>query len=186
LICQWEGCNQQISDSQQLLHHLERNHVEIGKTIYPCLWRGCQFYGHSFRKLTRIISHLRTHTGEQLFRCHQPHCGRWHSILDPLKDQCQLQPDKKKMACSYGCGKMYYYEKSKKKHEREAHGANKSDSFTGELLTPRCDNTDEKLKDAFHCDDESVSKSSAYEKNETAVVVVVKLKETASANEEDS
>eukprot|EP01135_Chromosphaera_perkinsii_P002504 Nk52_evm20s224 gene=Nk52_evmTU20s224 len=73
--CKWGNCRSTFPQLEGLVLHLKK-HIAESKPEYRCEWRGCErkrkpLYNHS-----KILEHLRTHTGEQPFVCPFPDCKK--------------------------------------------------------------------------------------------------------------
>lgn len=61
--CEWDGCNQEVDNIKE---HLRQHLNEQNEPV--CKWESCSRKNETFNKIT-LISHIRTHTGEKLYKC---------------------------------------------------------------------------------------------------------------------
>lgn len=117
--CGWTDCQRQFSSLTALGTHLESVHVTRRKAFYACGWSGCN-RRQPFAKRHKIISHLRTHTGERPFVCSMdPNCGRRFSRLDALLAHKRIHLNLKQYHCKEpGCDRTYFHARSLRKHTK--------------------------------------------------------------------
>jgi hypothetical protein len=120
--CKWYNCGLVFATFQEFQEHLETVHVGSRKPTYECYWHGCSRNGKSFNKRVKIISHLRTHTGERPFICDSPGCLKSFKRHDALENHKKTHTGKPEFKCRVPtCRKEYYHEKSLKKHHKKEH-----------------------------------------------------------------
>jgi len=93
--CEWVGCITPILASlDDLVAHVMQDHVSSGKSSYACGWAGCSRGGRPFAKRHKIMTHIRSHTGERPFVCEK--CGKRFARQDSLQTHMKVH-DKKRM-----------------------------------------------------------------------------------------
>ncbi|XP_065058166.1 hypermethylated in cancer 2 protein-like isoform X2 [Rhopilema esculentum] len=84
--CYWDGCNTHFLSKEDLVAHVTTQHAKpIGPQEYKCLWRGCARDGKIFDARYKMLTHLRSHTGEKPHVCMVEGCHKSFARLDNLK-----------------------------------------------------------------------------------------------------
>lgn len=89
--------------------HFKENHTEDNK---------CKDCGQSFPTKERLIEHLASHTGENLYQCTV--CGKGFSKSRNFRDHVKIHDDSKKMSCT-ACGKLFVGKTKLKNHMKARH-----------------------------------------------------------------
>lgn len=138
VLCQWDGCNKQFSNAQELNDHLESAHLTRGKSKYQCLWHDCHRTFPQRQKLIRhlkvhskykpykcktckrcfsseetLVQHTRTHSGEKPYKCHI--CDKKFAISSSLKIHIRTHTGEKPLQCKI-CGKRFNESSNLSKH----------------------------------------------------------------------
>ncbi|XP_054992970.1 zinc finger protein GLIS2 isoform X3 [Sorex araneus] len=118
LVCRWAKCNQLFELLQDLVDHVNDDHVKPEKDAgYCCHWEGCARHGRGFNARYKMLIHIRTHTNEKPHRC--PTCSKSFSRLENLKIHNRSHTGEKPYVCPYeGCSKRYSNSSDRFKHTR--------------------------------------------------------------------
>ncbi|CAO3661718.1 unnamed protein product [Rhizopus stolonifer] len=117
--CEWKECRKEFDQLQELIAHVNNEHIGSGKPSYFCEWKNCQRNEKPFIKRHKMYNHLRTHTGEKLFICTEEGCGKKFSRLDSLSAHRKTHSNIRPYICrAKDCRKAYYHARSLKKHEK--------------------------------------------------------------------
>ena len=68
--CQWATCGQRFSFIYDLVQHIKKTHI-LKRTTKDnvCLWRNCWRNRKPFKNQSGLVTHLRSHSGENPYRC---------------------------------------------------------------------------------------------------------------------
>ena len=119
--CQWQDCEEQFLTVEQLVDHINSNHVLANKEAceYCCQWKNCVRRGKGFNARYKLLIHLRTHTGERPHACRFERCDKRFSRLENLKIHYRTHTGEKPYVCPFeGCEKRYSNSSDRFKHTR--------------------------------------------------------------------
>jgi hypothetical protein len=106
---------------EALVAHIMQDHVTSGKSSYVCGWAECCREGRPFAKRHKIMTHIRSHTGERPFACES--CGKRFARHDSLVTHSKLHTKKRAYHCLFpGCGQSFGQVQLLDNHERTCHG----------------------------------------------------------------
>lgn len=72
-ICQWDGCTAgNLGNSDDLIAHVQTEHVGTKRAKYTCDWGDCQRKGQTHPSGYALKAHMRSHTKEKPFFCSLP------------------------------------------------------------------------------------------------------------------
>ncbi|GAM86092.1 hypothetical protein ANO11243_041020 [Dothideomycetidae sp. 11243] len=83
--CQWDGCDRgDLGNSDDLIAHVQNEHVGTKKAKYTCDWGDCARKGMNHPSGYALKAHMRSHTKEKPFFCALPECDRSFTRSDAL------------------------------------------------------------------------------------------------------
>lgn len=72
-VCKWDGCpTGDLGNMDNLVQHLQDDHVSGKQTSYACEWYDCQRKGQAHASGYALKAHMRSHTKEKPFYCALP------------------------------------------------------------------------------------------------------------------
>lgn len=82
LTCCWSDCGANMNSIDELVNHINTNHLENSNSENLCLWTGCERHAQPFHNRSSLTAHMRRHTGEKPFSC--TYCNKSFSRSDAL------------------------------------------------------------------------------------------------------
>ncbi|MEQ2173718.1 Zinc finger protein gli2 [Goodea atripinnis] len=67
--CHWEGCSMEYDTQEQLVHHINNDHIHGEKKEFVCRWEDCSREQKPFKAQYMLVVHMRRHTGEKPHKC---------------------------------------------------------------------------------------------------------------------
>uniref|UniRef100_A0A4W4EWQ0 C2H2-type domain-containing protein n=1 Tax=Electrophorus electricus TaxID=8005 RepID=A0A4W4EWQ0_ELEEL len=128
--CHWENCCREFDTQEQLVHHINNDHIHGEKKEFVCRWEECSREQKPFKAQYMLVVHMRRHTGEKPHKCTFEGCSKAYSRLENLKTHlpvvltasCTLCPQKPYVCKIPGCTKRYTDPSSLRKHVKTVHG----------------------------------------------------------------
>ncbi|XP_052890049.1 uncharacterized protein LOC128298340 [Anopheles moucheti] len=118
--CLWSGCNMELADQQQLVAHIEKQHVEPKRgEVFGCQWLDCPRQHRPFNARYKLLIHMRVHSGEKPNKCPFPSCKKAFSRLENLKIHQRSHTGERPYNCQFqGCTKAFSNSSDRAKHQR--------------------------------------------------------------------
>ncbi|XP_032880713.1 zinc finger protein GLI2 isoform X1 [Amblyraja radiata] len=125
-VCHWEGCSKEYDTQEQLVHHINNEHIHGEKKEFVCRWRDCSREQKPFKAQYMLVVHMRRHTGEKPHRCTFEGCNKAYSRLENLKTHLRSHTGEKPYVCEHeGCNKAFSNASDRAKHQNRTHSNEK-------------------------------------------------------------
>lgn len=120
--CHWKGCTLEFDTQEELVRHLNQDHLSTSKKLYVCHWNSCERKEKPFKAQYMLVVHMRRHTGEKPHRCTFEGCHKAYSRLENLKTHLRSHTGEKPYMCEYqGCTKAFSNASDRAKHQNRTH-----------------------------------------------------------------
>ncbi|XP_042200097.1 zinc finger protein GLI1-like [Callorhinchus milii] len=124
--CHWEGCAKEFDTQDQLVHHINNEHIHGEKKEFVCHWRDCSREQRPFKAQYMLVVHMRRHTGEKPHKCTFEGCNKAYSRLENLKTHLRSHTGEKPYVCEHeGCNKAFSNASDRAKHQNRTHSNEK-------------------------------------------------------------
>lgn len=119
-ICLWMNCNQLFGDQEQLVQHIEKQHIDQRRgDAFSCFWVGCKRQWKPFNARYKLLIHMRVHSGEKPHKCTFEGCDKSFSRLENLKIHLRSHTGERPYQCQCaGCPKAFSNSSDRAKHQR--------------------------------------------------------------------
>lgn len=67
--CHWRGCGLEFLTQDELVRHINTDHIHGNKKSFVCRWEGCSRDEKPFKAQYMLVVHVRKHTGEKPHKC---------------------------------------------------------------------------------------------------------------------
>uniref|UniRef100_A0A8C1DTU6 GLI family zinc finger 3 n=1 Tax=Cyprinus carpio carpio TaxID=630221 RepID=A0A8C1DTU6_CYPCA len=124
--CHWEGCSREFDTQEQLVHHINNDHIHGEKKEFVCRWEECSREQKPFKAQYMLVVHMRRHTGEKPHKCTFEGCSKAYSRLENLKTHLRSHTGEKPYVCEHeGCNKAFSNASDRAKHQNRTHSNEK-------------------------------------------------------------
>ncbi|XP_062861660.1 zinc finger protein GLI2a [Trichomycterus rosablanca] len=124
--CHWEGCSKEYDTQEQLVHHINNDHIHGEKKEFVCRWKECSREQKPFKAQYMLVVHMRRHTGEKPHKCTFEGCFKAYSRLENLKTHLRSHTGEKPYVCEHeGCNKAFSNASDRAKHQNRTHSNEK-------------------------------------------------------------
>uniref|UniRef100_A0A4W5MFQ1 GLI family zinc finger 3 n=1 Tax=Hucho hucho TaxID=62062 RepID=A0A4W5MFQ1_9TELE len=124
--CHWESCHREFDTQEQLVHHINNDHIHGEKKEFVCRWDECSREKKPFKAQYMLVVHMRRHTGEKPHRCTFEGCPKAYSRLENLKTHLRSHTGEKPYVCEHeGCNKAFSNASDRAKHQNRTHSNEK-------------------------------------------------------------
>ncbi|XP_043920744.1 transcriptional activator GLI3 [Protopterus annectens] len=124
--CHWEGCFREFDTQEQLVHHINNDHIHGEKKEFVCRWMECSREQKPFKAQYMLVVHMRRHTGEKPHKCTFEGCTKAYSRLENLKTHLRSHTGEKPYVCEHeGCNKAFSNASDRAKHQNRTHSNEK-------------------------------------------------------------
>ncbi|XP_067880908.1 zinc finger protein GLI1 [Heterodontus francisci] len=124
--CHWEECSKEFESQDQLVHHINNEHIHGEKKEFVCHWQDCSREQRPFKAQYMLVVHMRRHTGEKPHKCTFEGCNKAYSRLENLKTHLRSHTGEKPYVCEHeGCNKAFSNASDRAKHQNRTHSNEK-------------------------------------------------------------
>ncbi|KAM4025889.1 zinc finger protein GLI2 isoform 1-T2 [Anomaloglossus baeobatrachus] len=124
--CHWENCTKEFDTQDQLVHHINNEHIHGERKEFVCRWQDCTREQKPFKAQYMLVVHMRRHTGEKPHKCTFEGCFKAYSRLENLKTHLRSHTGEKPYVCEHeGCNKAFSNASDRAKHQNRTHSNEK-------------------------------------------------------------
>ncbi|KAJ8972480.1 hypothetical protein NQ314_000173 [Rhamnusium bicolor] len=124
--CHWKDCSTEFGTQEELVKHINNDHIHANKKSFVCRWEGCSRAEKPFKAQYMLVVHMRRHTGEKPHKCTFEGCSKAYSRLENLKTHLRSHTGEKPYTCEYpGCSKAFSNASDRAKHQNRTHSNEK-------------------------------------------------------------
>ena len=69
LTCHWKECQKLFETQDDLVKHVNTDHIKKDRKDFTCYWDGCTREKKPFKAQYMLVVHMRRHTGEKPHKC---------------------------------------------------------------------------------------------------------------------
>ncbi|XP_041460781.1 zinc finger protein GLI3-like [Lytechinus variegatus] len=120
--CEWEDCHRKFDTLDQLVQHINNDHIHNERKEFICRWRDCIREEKPFKAQYMLVVHMRRHTGEKPHKCSFEGCYKAYSRLENLKTHLRSHTGERPYVCEFqGCTKAFSNASDRAKHQNRTH-----------------------------------------------------------------
>lgn len=120
--CHWENCSLEFPTQDDLVKHINIDHIQANKKMFICRWKECSREEKPFKAQYMLVVHMRRHTGEKPHKCTFEGCSKAYSRLENLKTHLRSHTGEKPYMCEFpGCTKAFSNASDRAKHQNRTH-----------------------------------------------------------------
>ncbi|ELU01846.1 hypothetical protein CAPTEDRAFT_100127 [Capitella teleta] len=120
--CHWKGCHKEFESQEELVRHINQEHIAANKKLFVCCWEECVREEKPFKAQYMLVVHMRRHTGEKPHKCTFEGCTKAYSRLENLKTHLRSHTGEKPYTCEFpGCMKAFSNASDRAKHQNRTH-----------------------------------------------------------------
>ncbi|XP_072020884.1 transcriptional activator GLI3-like isoform X2 [Amphiura filiformis] len=120
--CEWTDCNKKFDTLEQLVHHINNDHIHNERKEFICRWADCIREEKPFKAQYMLVVHMRRHTGEKPHKCTFEGCTKAYSRLENLKTHLRSHTGERPYVCEFqGCTKAFSNASDRAKHQNRTH-----------------------------------------------------------------
>ncbi|XP_061181407.1 zinc finger protein GLI4-like [Saccostrea echinata] len=120
--CHWENCSLEFPTQDDLVKHINIDHIQANKKMFICRWKECSREEKPFKAQYMLVVHMRRHTGEKPHKCTFEGCNKAYSRLENLKTHLRSHTGEKPYMCEFpGCTKAFSNASDRAKHQNRTH-----------------------------------------------------------------
>ncbi|XP_061568967.1 transcriptional activator GLI3 isoform X1 [Cololabis saira] len=124
--CHWDNCCREFDTQEQLVQHINNDHIHGEKKEFVCRWEECSREQKPFKAQYMLVVHMRRHTGEKPHKCTFEGCAKAYSRLENLKTHLRSHTGEKPYVCEHeGCNKAFSNASDRAKHQNRTHSNEK-------------------------------------------------------------
>ena len=137
-LCLWKDCNVLFSSQDELVKHVNSDHIKKERRDFTCHWVGCQREQKPFKAQYMLVVHMRRHTGEKPNKCTYKGCNKAYSRLENLKTHERSHTGERPYVCEFeNCTKAFTNASDRAKHQNRTHSSVKPYACTVADCTKR-------------------------------------------------
>lgn len=124
MTCYWKECQKLFESQDELVKHVNTDHIKKDRKDFTCYWDGCTREKKPFKAQYMLVVHMRRHTGEKPHKCTYEGCTKAYSRLENLKTHLRSHTGERPYVCEVeGCNKAFSNASDRAKHQNRTHSS---------------------------------------------------------------